>query len=70
MARASKEIIKAAVMGFGIPAVLLALAMLVLVPKRESQYGLVEETRQTVPSTETGEPLSQMTIPVWIEGVV
>ncbi len=70
MARASKEIMKAAVMGFCIPAALLALALLVLIPERELQTGYGEESRQTVPSTETEKPLSQMTIPVWIEGVV
>lgn len=69
MARASKEIMKAAVMGFGIPAILLAMAVLILVPKKEMPNTEKEEFRQTEPTQKAPE-LPKMTIPVLIDGII
>lgn len=70
MARASKEIMRAAVMGFGIPAVLLALALLVVIPRKQPINANLEESRQTVLTTDTENTLPRMMIPVTIDGVV
>ena len=66
MQKATKELIKAAIIGFGVPAVLLALAVVLLIPKKESDPEK-EEILQTQ-ATQTSQPPPEMTITVLIDG--
>lgn len=66
MQKATKELIKAAIIGFGVPAVLLALAVVLLIPKNESDPEK-EEILQTQ-ATQTPQPLPEMAITVLIDG--
>ena len=55
MARASKELLQAAVMGFGIPAVLLLLALMIFTPKQSETP--VPSTSQTETGTVQSQPV-------------
>ncbi len=72
MARASKEILQAAVMGFGIPALLLVLVITVCLSgkRQNSQPSTVPTLIETVPSVSESDPLPKpsVTITVLVEG--
>ncbi len=69
MTRASKEIMKAAVMGFGFPLLLLTLAVMILLPGMESLPPEKEEILPTE-SKETAPELANLTIPVLLDGIL
>lgn len=66
MQKATKELVKAAIIGFGIPALLLALAVMLLIPNEESDDEK-EQIFQTQPS-EITQSLPAMNITVLIDG--
>ncbi len=69
MAKASKEIVQAAVMGFGIPAILLLLAILFCIPKQEqTPTSSLEPTTDHFDTKPTETPKKSVQIRVQLDG--
>ena len=66
MQKATAELVKAAIIGFGIPAVLLALAVIMLLPREQNEQEK-EEILQAQPTVST-QTLPEMSITVLIDG--
>lgn len=69
MARGSKEVLRAALLGFGIPAILFFLAILFLLPK-EPQQPQDSNPKQTETDPQPEGPVQKLLLPVLIDGTL